>query len=242
VRKDRHDNPIQVVSHAGDMGDLIYGLCVLRRVKKANLQVVLYPSSCGPREPMTIQRAESIERLLLSQDFIHGVTWCNEPKGVDLEPFRQCWDRSHTIIEAYCRFFGLAYAPEIAWEPWLKVKPRIGGKTVIARTDRYHGKSFPWREILQRFPSPQFVGTPDEYTAFVEEFGSNVSYERTRDLFDAAQIIAGADVFIGNQSAPLALAIGLGVPHIVECCPEQNDCNYGKLDSQYVCDGKVRGL
>lgn len=244
VRTDRHVKTIQVVSHSGDYGDLIYGLCILSKLKRADIQLVLYPAECGPRERMTVARAEGVERLLLTQDYIHGVTWCPVPKGKDLEPFRRCWDKNHTIVQAYCRFFGITYKPELISEPWLKVKPRTGtGKTVISRTARYHGRNFPWLKILDRFPMPQFVGTEAEYTQFIREFGGlRLAYEPTKDLLEAAQIIAGADVFIGNQSAALAMAIGLGVPHIVECCPEQNDCNYGKLDSQYVLDGNVRGL
>jgi hypothetical protein len=52
-------------------------------------------------------------------------------------------------------------------------------------------------------------------------------------------LIAGADLFIGNQSSPMALAIGLGVPFIQETCLWTPDCLYPRAEGTYCYDGGI---
>ncbi len=56
------------------------------------------------------------------------------------------------------------------------------------------------------------------------------AYHPTKTLLEVASVIAGADVYMGNQSSGLAVAIGLGVPF---CCElrrdlprERNECYF----------------
>jgi hypothetical protein len=111
----------------------------------------------------------------------------------------------------------------------------IEGRTiVINRTQRW----------LPPSPSPQwlkwqdegvadeavFVGLPEEYEAFQKQIGMAIPYHETRTMLELAQVIAGAEAFIGNQSQALAIAIGLGKNYACEARAdlplERNECYF----------------
>ena len=57
-----------------------------------------------------------------------------------------------------------------------------------------------------------FVGLKDEFDAFVRSTGGMglVTYMHTCSLLEVAALIKGSDLFIGNQSCPCWIAMGLG--------------------------------
>ena len=59
-----------------------------------------------------------------------------------------------------------------------------------------------------------FVGLPKEHEFFEWTFGVNIDYHKTDTLIDLFRVIKGAELFIGNSSFPLSLAIGMGHPQI----------------------------
>jgi hypothetical protein len=79
-----------------------------------------------------------------------------------------------------------------------------------------------------------FVGLPEEYTAFREATGWDLPYYATQTMLEVAEVIAGADTFIGNQSSNLALAIGLGVAKVhcearVDMPLARNECYFANM-------------
>ena len=106
---------------------------------------------------------------------------------------------------------------------------------VINRTDRWipeeHNPQWSqWRSegIEQR---AVFIGLEDEYLKFKAATGWDIPYQKTRTLLEVAEYIAGAGQFIGNQSAALAVAIGLGHPSILcearrDLPRERNECYF----------------
>ncbi len=71
------------------------------------------------------------------------------------------------------------------------------------------------------------IGQKDEHVAFEKKFGK-VDFYETPNLFEVARVIQAADIFVGNQSCPLAIAYGLGKKIIVEECPNNRNCNLGR--------------
>ena len=72
-----------------------------------------------------------------------------------------------------------------------------------------------------------FVGHESEFTVFrelSEAAGKPVPWIRTANLVELARVVAGAEVFIGNQSSPMALALGLGINVIQECWQGNPNC------------------
>lgn len=99
---------------------------------------------------------------------------------------------------------------------WLTVEPRKEARVVFNRTGAgrsrhhvYHNPRFPWHLVWQKYgKDAAFVGTEDEYRVFCATCGK-VPHIPTKDLYEAAQVISGCDLFIGNQSACFWMAEGM---------------------------------
>ena len=82
------------------------------------------------------------------------------------------------------------------------------------------------------------VGLDEEHEDFCKKFGE-VEHLHTIDLYDVAEAIAGASLFIGNQSSPNAIANALRAPSIVETCLYAFDCIYERDNATYCHDGNL---
>ncbi len=97
--------------------------------------------------------------------------------------------------------------------PWLtvpEVKPMA--KVVIHRTIGSGTEG--WKEVVEKYKDEcVYLGTKDDRQLFRAETGAEqLPYHRYADkLLDAAQVIAGCELFIGDNSAYSAIAEGLGV-------------------------------
>jgi hypothetical protein len=70
-----------------------------------------------------------------------------------------------------------------------------------------------------------FVGSELEAQLF-QGFAvpKKIAYQPTANMLELARVIAGARVFLGNQSAPLAIAHGLGKTVVTECWKDNSNC------------------
>jgi hypothetical protein len=126
-------------------------------------------------------------------------------------------------------------------KPWLTVQPSPGftGRIVINKTHRYPNNLFPWKELVNTFSREMiFVGLESEHRDFCQKYGK-VDYHKTMDMLDVAQVIAGSDLFIGNQSSPNAIAEGLKHNSIQEVCLATPDCVFHRANAIHCCDGKL---
>lgn len=127
-------------------------------------------------------------------------------------------------------------------KPWMQIdekNPATKGKIVVSRGARWHGEFFPWGELVDALGDKMlFVGLEEEHDDFCEKFGS-VAYLPNEDLYDVARAINSADLFIGNQSSPNAIANGLGARSIVETCLYAFDCIYRRDNVTYCHDGNL---
>lgn len=91
--------------------------------------------------------------------------------------------------------------------------------------------------IKIKFPIDEdvvFVGFEKEYKDFVNKFGF-IKYYPTPTFYELFQVIAGCKIFCGNQSSPMALAIGLGKERIIqEVCPNAKDCKFNRPSIIYL--------
>ena len=126
-------------------------------------------------------------------------------------------------------------------KPWIKSGKNnyTAGKIIVSRGARWHGEFFPWKEIVDTFSKDiMFVGLDEEHEDFCKKFGE-VEHLHTIDLYDVAEAIAGASLFIGNQSSPNAIANALRAPSIVETCLYAFDCIYERDNATYCHDGNL---
>lgn len=218
--------------HAGDLGDIIYSLPVVRAFGGGTFHI---EAADYTRRKLTPDAWCGIDLLLKAQDYIVDVvpwakgTFCN----YNLNDFRA--RLFHSIRKGQGKDKHLGYwmcdahgVPYSAMDTaWLKVEPVRAARVVIARAGAgrsihhvYHNHRFPWHRVWKRYRKEAvFIGTQDEHQVFCATCGE-IPHHPTADLFEAARVIAGADLFIGNQSAPNAIAEGLKKNILLEVWPE----------------------
>lgn len=220
----------------GCLGDILYGLPTISAFVSGQL------SLCDrPWVKPLLGRLDVITPLLDIQGCIAGVSvYHGEPFDHDLSTFRSGGLKyGDTVIERQARWLG---AKVDISKPWLTAgekDPRTKGKIVINRAPRWPGFNFPWRELVEVFGRDiVFLGLSQEYRDFIKGFGK-VEYIPTANLLETANLIAGAELFIGNQSCPLAIAEGLHKRTIVECCCFAMDCVHRRPGNIHCVDGEM---
>jgi hypothetical protein len=149
-----------------------------------------------------------------------------------------------TLITAHLKHYNKTFRTSHTFNgktPWIFVdpSPESKGKVIVNRTFRYRNPYFPWKEVVGMYGSQiLFVGSPGEHEDFCNQFG-HVAYRPTKDLLEAAQLIAGSLLFIGNQSVCGAIAHGLHHPIISEVATHIPDCIYKRDNAQYCYNGEV---
>jgi hypothetical protein len=218
--------------HSGDLGDVLYALPTVRAMGGGTIHLIDSPGMTA--HGMTPERIAAIQPLLESQPYISEVRTDFPVEGMDevnLNAFRfSGQDFVSTFLpDTTLNTFRLPVTErDTKWltaDPYHSKESGMAAPVILARSARYHNPRFPWRKILEKYGRDAlFVGTPAEYVAFNTEFGSSLNFKYTGDLLHLARVIASADLFIGNQSAPLAIAHGLKQNAIVEVCPYCPNC------------------
>lgn len=229
--------------HSGDLGDIIYSLPFCKSL--GIVQYLIGPNSgVRVRETMTRSKFEWLAPLLVRQPWIEDVEFAQNPPACDydLNQFRKSWfsaanafRKDKRLYECYFEHF---VKPNDFDEnkPWLSADPALdtAHPVVINRTNRWQHHNFPWREIAERYQGRMvFLGTPQEHKDWSRQFGA-IEYREVVDALDLANIIAGCQLFVGNQSFAMSVALGLGVPVIQESCPIQADCVLKRSNAQFT--------
>ena len=228
--------------HSGTLGDIIYGLALMKHLGGGEFYLHLnqvdwiakhyYNSEPDPYHQgrMTKKDADFMSEFFLAQEYITKFDVLTPSTEIthNLDRFRPAFVGHPTnYINIYCSAFGIT-DPEIQKQvsqgPWLTVpKPiQVEGKTfVINRTPRgWAGKECHpvWTRWLEEEVDQKsiFVGLESEHTAFEQLTGWKLDHYPTKNMLELAQVIAGCEQFVGNQSVALSLAQGLGVPYAFE--------------------------
>jgi hypothetical protein len=206
----------QVFSHSGDVGDLIYALASIKTMGGGWLRLVRVDRRFKVivREPFSPGKVELLRRFLEAQPYVAGVEYGETYAGVNLDQFRKNLRYHISLCDAVAETFGIPRYPRN--ESWLScVDPNPVAPVVISRSSRHHNYDGLWPGVREKYDDVVFVGLPEEHAAWQSQFGE-VRYQATADWWELCRVIAGARIFVGNQSAPMALALGLCVPQIVQ--------------------------
>jgi hypothetical protein len=207
-----------VFAHAGDIGDIIACLPIIRAMGGGRL--VITPRPPGEfmgREGMEGARYEALRPLLEAQEYVTGVEFGEAPEGCeDFRRFRLGLPGGENLIVSQARHVG---CDDFSFDPWLTVPDPIPGPAVFARSERYQGTRMPWHIISSKHPDAVFIGLESEHAAFQKMLGRPITHRKTADLLELAKFISGCERFFGGQSAPWWIAVGLGVPACLEVCP-----------------------
>jgi hypothetical protein len=99
--------------------------------------------------------------------------------------------------------------------PWIQgIEPKPLAEIVISKTRRHPG-TLDWLALKKHASRSLFVGLAEEWSAFREAY-FDVDFYQVSNLLEFAQVIAGAKLYVGNQSFGLALADAMLIPRIAE--------------------------
>lgn len=211
------------IKHSGDLGDLCYGMAAM-----ANLgdKIKLYIAAADfTRQRLTPENYAPIVPLALSQSWCESVDEYSGQEASDDDTWRVNLPSHKNLAERQCECLGVSC--EVLRKPWLSVPPRKVAKQVVNRTFRYHGR-FPREELIPH--EAVFIGTKKEHMAFCAEFVP-IPWYCTNDFYEAARVIAGAELYLGNQSACFAIAVGLGQNAVLEEFVPSQNCNFSRWRS-----------
>jgi len=241
--------------HSGTFGDIVYSMPLVKHFGGGEYYLHLnqidyltqhfYGGMPSPfhQGRMNMNDFNYMKSFMEAQDYISKFKVLDPQQEIthNLDRFRQMFvGHPGNYVDIYSHSMGLrdtALIDSIRTSPWLTVpQPRIieNKPVVINRTDRWlPNKLSPqwaaWKnEGMER--DAIFVGLPQEYETFKRTMGWDIPYQNCPTMLDLAEIIAGAGLFIGNQSVALSIAIGLGVEVACEQRTdlplERNECYF----------------
>jgi hypothetical protein len=185
-----------------------------------------------------------IEPLLRRQSYITEVMPWKGIHDIDLDQFRGVLFRGFegNYVEAFYKTFNLPFTADVYNETWLEADPLQMASVVINRTFRYRcpNGTASWQNLLEQANITQngiFVGSDEEHEDFEKSTGFRVQYYPVNDFKKLADIIAGADLFMGNQSAAYSIAMALGKSSVLETIKikplANNECYFPRDNCQY---------
>ena len=223
--------------HTGHIGDIIAFLPTMKAMGGGNLIIRNHNDHWAPMKGF---RFDSVKPLLESQSYIGSVEYQDHPKNIDYDAsqFRHLHNNRDCLLDIQAKHAGV----EPCYDKWLDVEPdsKMKGRVIIARSPRYNNDRFPHRFLARKLGGRAvFVGTPHEHTEYEATIGRTIHHHKTGNLLDLAKAIAGCHLFIGNQSSPCWLAMGLHARLIQEVCDYTPDAQVPYDGARYVQSGKV---
>lgn len=247
---------MKTFKHSGTLGDIIYALPIMKHAGGGEFYLHLnqvdwltkhfYGGEPDPfhKGRMTQQDFEFMQSFFLAQEYVTkfaALDLARDEITHNLDRFRPAFvGHPGNYVDIYADTFGIR-TPEaktaLRNNPWLTVPNTIqipNRSVVINRTARWLPKTLSpmWKQWQEQGLEAEsvFVGLPEEHAAFCQATGWNIPHHPTKDLLELAQVIAGAEQFVGNQSVALSLAIGLGVDWACEVRDdlplERNECYF----------------
>lgn len=231
-----------VVIHPGALGDIIAAMPIFRHLGGVHLRCSNFTNPEWHYKNLEGKPYESILPLLRLQPYIQSVEFEHGAQhDLDLENWRVKHTKTQTLTASQAEFLQIREPIDMA--PWIEgvvPSPLTAGKVVVARSHRYRNPRFLWKGIAKHYAGKMvFVGIPEEHADFQSEVGMQIPHLPTANLLEVAQLIAGSALFIGNQSSPCWIAMGLGHPLIQEVSPQVQDSIVARPNAQFPQAGDI---
>lgn len=208
---------IATYSTSQSCGDIIYAMPLMRHVfetqgRKAVVNICATHSRYAKGQ--TVNTYNALHRLLASQEYIEQVNEITEAEigasEFQLDKYRRTeGNLKRPIPETH--FIAQGFTPPIdMYRPWvvLEGSTRLSKSIAVSATGKYGAHGYDVPAILNRLNNAFFVGLESEW----HSFASDLPFKYNNDLLDVAQEInTYAYKFVGEQSAPLTIAQGLGL-------------------------------
>jgi hypothetical protein len=216
-------------THGGNAGDIIYALPTLKKIQELTgvpinlylrlgkpMALRLYNAHPLGNVMLNQKMADLLFPLLRAQSYISKCeVYTNEVIDIDLDNFRAgLIPQDKGNIAHWCGYI-TGVSPDL-YTNWLTVKPdtTYAESIVIARSGRYQNRSIDYA-FLNKYSNLQFIGIESEYLE-MKKMVPGLLWLQVADFLQLAQIVAGAKLFMGNQSFPFSIAEGLKATRILE--------------------------
>ena len=222
--------------HAGKMGDVIFSLPAISTLGGGSLYLLE-----NPEVEFFTRNIEILLPLLHKQDCITEVILGTSPKEpyTDLSIIFKDYESIRGNLVDNC-LEKLSLPPFSVHQQFLKCgkKELSGIKVVVCVTPRYR-TDVQWSSVLEpHLASAIYLGTVSEYHRFKRDFSIDLPFYPTADLLEAAEIINGVELFIGNQGALHSIAEGL--KKNIMLAIHNSDCHFDRpgvkhLTNTWLC-------
>lgn len=218
--------------HCGQLGDIIYSLPTVRALGGG-----AFCTSLRKDRHMQLEPLLRLQSCIVDVEHWPGgrpLDWANTPPGMtrDLNAMRRPeYAPLHirTLIASHALPFGVT----VDSTPWLDPAPgwQRGkyDRAIVARSFRYRRPDIDWHVEVQHqragFADVVFVGLESEYENFLG-ITPDIPWIPCADALALARVIYESRAFSGNQSFPLSLAVGYGLPHRIERAPFHTNCSF----------------
>ena len=224
------------IKHSGDIGDLIYSLPVLRYYGGGSLYLNplgLPSKKCdGTSSGFNPDIIKFIMPLLESQNYVTSCNFYQEQKTlIDGDYFRKISVNILNLCEKILYSYSVPFSE--TEKPWIYCEPKKISPFVFARSFRYRNDDVDYSIFVKNPEDCVFVGLPDEHQDFCEKFGK-IPYYKVKSLLELAQVICGSEIFYGNQSSPMALAVAMHKPFVQENYKNHSDCMFKQPTAKYM--------
>lgn len=215
------------------MGDFIHSLSAVKNICQkenamANIYITDNQAYGGDIWKYGADKAHSdVKDLVLNQSYVNKFEilsnqkidkYCNLNawRGYIMGLYRQegafnrCW--SDFISQTY----SFSIPAEFKWMQIVK-DDQFSDKIVIHRSTHRHNKDFPWQQILNSISSDiLFITSSEDEFSHFQFKNEKVKIHLVKTISEMAIVIGSSRYFIGNQSAPAAIASALDIPRTIE--------------------------
>lgn len=217
----------------GSLGDILFSLYICKELSELKgekqfnyhiqIQSDVQNTLIGERRiGFSIQDVYFILPLLQKQNYINEITFDKSIPNdcIDLKKFRDLDLMVLNIFAGDIRgyFYNLIdeHLPREFWKPIISVEPnfKFKDKILFTHTKRWINLKLDYKLLNPYKDHLVFIGLKQEYQEFKQKY-FDLQYIKVDNMLEAAQYIAGAKGFIGNQSGLYTIAECLKSPRIL---------------------------
>lgn len=152
---------------------------------------------------------EELGPILKRQSYVSSFQVYNGEMATNLNLWRR-----HAYSASWTQLLSNTFSVTAAGGKWIEFSRTaidFFDKIVVHQSIHEARRGHHWQLVLDKYDGQcVFVGNEEEYKAF----GYSIPYHQPKDLPEYFNIINSCKFFIGNQSAPLAIAHALDVPRL----------------------------
>lgn len=212
----------------GHAGDLIHELYAIKNIcikhnDKANFYIVDESYNipyCGGYNFSLQKTYEDSKDFIFAQEYINTYEILSNQKidsYINMSAWRSMIGRFTIWTNLLSSFYGFPTDNAYPYAQVRKTDPTASGKVLIHHSGRRDNPLFDWGKIINQTNKDIFFITSDinEYHTFKSR-SEKIKLFLVSTFNEMAEAIAGSDLFIGNQSLPMAIACSLDHPRICE--------------------------